>query len=51
MLLYGPSRADTNKWAEFGQKTKHIGLARYGPFTSKPVKPVFFAINPTFRLA
>jgi hypothetical protein len=24
-----------------GQETRHGGLARHGPFTSKPVKPVF----------
>jgi hypothetical protein len=37
----GPGRPGKNKWAELGQKTRHGGLARHGPFTSKPVKPAF----------
>jgi hypothetical protein len=38
----GPGRPDTNKRARLGQETRHGGLARHGPFTSKPVKPVFY---------
>jgi hypothetical protein len=38
----GPGRPDTNKRAGLGQETMHGGLARYGPFSSKPVKPAFF---------
>jgi hypothetical protein len=33
--------AGTNKRVGLEQKTKHGGLARHGPFTSKPVKPAF----------
>jgi hypothetical protein len=33
----GPGRPDTNKRVELGQETRHGGLARHGPFTSKPV--------------
>jgi hypothetical protein len=36
------ARPGTNKWAGLGQETRHGGLARHGPFTSKPVKPVFY---------
>jgi hypothetical protein len=38
----GPARPGTNKRAGLGQKTRHGGLARHGPFTSKPVKPAFY---------
>jgi hypothetical protein len=38
----GPGRPGTNKQARLGQETRHGGLARLGPFTSKPVKPVFY---------
>jgi hypothetical protein len=37
----GPDRPDTNKRAGLRQKTRHGGLARHGPFTSKPVKFAF----------
>jgi hypothetical protein len=37
----GPGRFDTNKRTRLGQKTRHGGLARHDPFTSKPVKPAF----------
>jgi hypothetical protein len=38
----GPGRPGTNKRAGLGQETRHDGLARHDPFTSKPVKPVFY---------
>jgi hypothetical protein len=34
-------RPGTNKRAGLEQETRHGGLARYSPFTSKPVKPAF----------
>jgi hypothetical protein len=37
----GPGRPGTNKRAGLGQETRHGGLARHDPFTSKPVKPTF----------
>jgi hypothetical protein len=37
----GPARLGTNKRAGLGQKTRHGGLARHSPFTSKHVKPAF----------
>jgi hypothetical protein len=37
----GPGRPGTNKWAGLGQETRHGGLVRHGPFTSKPVKLFF----------
>jgi hypothetical protein len=37
----GPSPARFSCRAGLGQETRHGGLARHGPFTSKPVKPVF----------
>jgi hypothetical protein len=37
----GPGRPGTNKRAGLGQETRHGGLARHGPFTSKFVKPAF----------
>jgi hypothetical protein len=37
----GPGRAGTNKWIGLEQETRHDGLARHDPFTSKPVKPAF----------
>jgi hypothetical protein len=37
----GTARPDTNKRAGLGQETRHGGLARHGPFTSKHVKPAF----------
>jgi hypothetical protein len=37
----GLGRPDTNKRAGLGQETRHGGLARHGPFTSKHVKPAF----------
>jgi hypothetical protein len=36
-----PARPDTNKRVGLGQETRHGGLARHGPFTSKSVKPAF----------
>jgi hypothetical protein len=33
----GPGRPGTNKRAGLGQETRHVGLARHDPFTSKPV--------------
>jgi hypothetical protein len=41
----GPGRPGTNKRAGLGQETRHDGLARHDPFTSKHVKPVFFTIT------
>jgi hypothetical protein len=41
----GPGWPGTNKRARLGQETRHGGLARHDPFTSKPVKPAF---RPTF---
>jgi hypothetical protein len=38
----GLGRPGTNKRAGLGQETRHGGLARHGPFNSKPVKPTFF---------
>jgi hypothetical protein len=38
----GPDRPVTNKCATLGQETSHCGLARHDPFTSKPVKSVFY---------
>jgi hypothetical protein len=40
-LYAGPGRPDTNKRAGLGQEIRHGGLARHGPFSSKPVKPAF----------
>jgi hypothetical protein len=37
-VLCGPG---TNKQARLGQETRHGGLARHGPFNSKPVNPFF----------
>jgi hypothetical protein len=37
----GLARPSMNKWAELRQKTRYDGLARYGLFISKPVKPAF----------
>jgi hypothetical protein len=37
----GPGRPSTNKRVGLGQETRHSGLARHGPFNSKPVKPSF----------
>jgi hypothetical protein len=44
---------DTNKWAGLGQETRHGGLARQGPFTSKHVELAFFCTKTCFsaRLA
>jgi hypothetical protein len=38
----GTGRPDTNKRAGLGHETRHDGLARHDPFTSKPVKPAFY---------
>jgi hypothetical protein len=35
----GPGQPSTNKQVGLKHETKHGGLARYGPFTYKPVKP------------
>jgi hypothetical protein len=32
----GPDRPGTNKRTALGQETRHGGLVRHGPFTSKP---------------
>jgi hypothetical protein len=40
-LYAGPGRPGTNKRAGLGQEIRHGGLARHGPFSSKPVKPAF----------
>jgi hypothetical protein len=45
----GPGRLDTNKRAGLGQETRHGGLARHDPFTSKPVKPAFFTLKRAYR--
>jgi hypothetical protein len=53
----GPSRAGTNNRAGLGQETRHGGLARHGPFTSKPAffalkrayQPAFFVLNGPMR--
>ena len=37
----GLGRPDTNKRVGLRQETRHGGLARHDPFTSKPVKPAF----------
>jgi hypothetical protein len=47
----GPGRPGTNKRAGLGQETRHVGLARHGPFNSKPVKPAFFTLKRAYRLA
>ena len=47
-LYAGPGRPDTNKRAELGQEIMHGGLARHGPFSSKPVKPAFFTLKRAF---
>jgi hypothetical protein len=47
----GPGRPGTNKRAGLGQETRHGGLARHGPFTSKPVNPAFFTLKCTYRPA
>jgi hypothetical protein len=47
----GPDRPDTNKRAGLGQETRHGGLARHDPFTSKPVKPAFFTLKRAYRPA
>jgi hypothetical protein len=47
----GPGRSGMNKWAALGQKTKHGGLARHDPFTSKPIKATFFTLNRVYRVA
>lgn len=43
--------SDTNKRVGPRQETKHGGLTRHDPFTSKHVKPVFFALNRVYRPA
>jgi hypothetical protein len=47
----GPGRHGTNKRARLGQETRHGGLARHDPFTSKPVKPAFFTLKRAYRPA
>jgi hypothetical protein len=46
----GLGRLGTNKRVGLGQETKHGGLARHVPFTSKHVKPVF-SLKRAFRPA
>jgi hypothetical protein len=50
-LYAGPGRPGTNKRAGLGQDIRHDGLARHGPFSSKPVKPAFFTQKRAFRPA
>jgi hypothetical protein len=50
-LYAGPGRPGTNKRAGLGQEIRHGGLARHGPFSSKPVKPAFFTLKRVFRPA
>jgi hypothetical protein len=47
-LYAGPGRPGTNKRAGLGQEIRHGGLARHGPFSSKPVKPAFLYLNVLF---
>jgi hypothetical protein len=47
----GLGRPGTNKRVGLGQETRHDGLARHGPFTSKHVKPAYFALKHAFRPA
>jgi hypothetical protein len=49
----GPGQPGTNKRAGLGQETRHGGLARHDPFTSKHVKLTFFCTKTCFsaRLA
>jgi hypothetical protein len=47
----GPGRPDPNKRAGLRQEIRHGGLARHGPFTSKPVKPAFFTLKRAYRPA
>jgi hypothetical protein len=47
----GPGQPSTNKRAGLGQESRHGGLARHGPFTSKPVKPAFFTLKHAYRPA
>jgi hypothetical protein len=42
LVVWARPEPGTNKRAELGQETRHGGLARHGPFTPKPVKPVFY---------
>jgi hypothetical protein len=44
-----PARPGTNKRAGLGQEIRHGGLARHGPFRSKPVKPAFFTLKRASR--
>jgi hypothetical protein len=44
----GPGRPGTNKRVGLGQEIRYGRLARHGPFTSKHVKPVFFALKCAF---
>jgi hypothetical protein len=50
-LYAGPGRPGTNKRAGLGQEIRHGGLARHGPFSSKPVKPAFFTLKRAFQPA
>jgi hypothetical protein len=45
----GPGRPGTNKRAGLGQQTRHGGLARHDPFTSK--HDPLFALKHAFRPA
>jgi hypothetical protein len=47
----GLGRPGTNKQVGPGQENKHGGLAQHDPFTSKPVKLAFFALNRAYRPA
>jgi hypothetical protein len=43
--VWARSEPGTNKRAGLRQETRHGGLARHGPFTSKSVKPAFLHKN------
>jgi hypothetical protein len=48
-LFYaGPGQSGTNKRAWLGLETRHVGLARHDPFTSKPA---FFILKCAYQPA
>jgi hypothetical protein len=50
-LYAGPGWPGMNKRAGLGQEIRHGGLARHGPFSSKPVKPAFVTLKRVCRPA
>jgi hypothetical protein len=40
-VVWARSEPGTNKRAGLRQEIRHGELARHGPFSSKPIKPVF----------